>query len=173
VVHLRSDKQYFISNSDSRVMYIYFFPSLEYWQFSASQVTVWSLKLMIMPDSLRRSRLVSNNHIICDWWLRIKIYMKCPRRVHLFLEVEHWEWNCHKNIPVLDVVNLLPTVLQVVVSLSSVLMNGNIAELYASRMILLLAPVSSSALSRYFSWLTMRLTANSLIDFFAEILLLA
>jgi hypothetical protein len=41
--------------------------------------------------------------------------------------------------PVLFVVNLPPIVLQVVVLLSSVLMNG--AELYASRMMLLLAPV--------------------------------
>jgi multisubunit Na+/H+ antiporter MnhG subunit len=45
----------------------------------------------------------------------------------------------------------------VVVLLSSVLMNGNIAEVYASRMMLLLAPVSASALSRCSSLLTMRL----------------
>jgi hypothetical protein len=39
-------------------------------------------------------------------------------------------------------------------------MNGNIAEVYASRMMLLLAPVSASALSRCSSLLTMRLVTH-------------
>jgi hypothetical protein len=69
--------------------------------------------------------------------------MKCPRRTHLFLEVELWGQKCHKNIPALVVVNLPPIVIQLVVLLSSVLMDG--AEVYASRMMLLLAPVSASA----------------------------
>jgi hypothetical protein len=55
---------------------------------------------------------------------------------------------------VLVVVNLPPIVIQVVVLLSSVLMNG--AEIYASRMMLLLATVSASALIRCSSLLTMR-----------------
>jgi hypothetical protein len=63
--------------------------------------------------------------------------------------------------PVLFVVNLPPIVLQVVVLLSSVLMNG--AEVYVSRMMLLLAPVSASPLSRCSSLLTMRLTTKSVI----------
>jgi multisubunit Na+/H+ antiporter MnhG subunit len=63
--------------------------------------------------------------------------------------------------------NLPPIVLQVVVLLSSVLMNGNVAEVYASRMmlpLLLLAPVSAIALSRCSLLLTMRPTKNSVID---------
>jgi hypothetical protein len=70
----------------------------------------------------------------------------------------------HKHIPVLAAVKVPLIVLQVVVVvlLSSVLMNG--AEVYASRvMLLLLAPASTSALSRYSSWLTMRFTTNSLV----------
>jgi hypothetical protein len=47
----------------------------------------------------------------------------------------------HKNIPFLVVVNVPPTVLQVIVLMSSILMNG--AELFASRMMLLLSPVSA------------------------------
>jgi hypothetical protein len=39
-------------------------------------------------------------------------------------------------------------------------MNGNVVEVYASRMILLLAPVSTSALSRHSSLLTMRLATH-------------
>jgi hypothetical protein len=39
-------------------------------------------------------------------------------------------------------------------------MNGNIDEVYASRMMLLLAPVSASALSRCSSLLTMRLATH-------------
>jgi hypothetical protein len=52
--------------------------------------------------------------------------------------------------PSFIVVNLPPIALQVVVLLSSVLMNGTevYAEVYDSRMILLLAPVSARALSR-------------------------
>jgi hypothetical protein len=46
----------------------------------------------------------------------------------------------------------------VVALLSSVLMNG--AEVYASRMMMLLAPVSASALSRCSSLLTMRLVTH-------------
>jgi hypothetical protein len=72
--------------------------------------------------------------------------MKFPISIDLFLDIELWEWKCHKHIPVLVVVNLPPIVHQVVVLLSSVLMNG--AKVYASRMMLLLAPVSASALSR-------------------------
>jgi hypothetical protein len=55
----------------------------------------------------------------------------------------------HKHIPCLVIVTLPPIVLQVVVLLSSVLMNE--AEVYASRILLmmLLAPVSASALSGY------------------------
>jgi hypothetical protein len=98
--------------------------------------------------------------------------MKCPRRTHLFLEVELWEWKCHKHIPVLVVVNVPPIVLQVVVLLSSFLMNG--AEVYAPRMMLLLAPVSASALSRSSSLLTMRLTTNLVVgwDDFSSLVLL-
>jgi hypothetical protein len=56
--------------------------------------------------------------------------------------------------------------------MSSILMNG--AEVYASRMMLLLAPVSASALSRCSSLLTMRLTTNSLVEWddFASLVLL-
>jgi hypothetical protein len=55
--------------------------------------------------------------------------------------------------------NLLPPiVLQVVVLLSSLLMNG--AEVYSSRMMLLLAPVSASVLIRCSSLLTMRLSVH-------------
>jgi hypothetical protein len=61
-------------------------------------------------------------------------------------------------MPVLVVVNLPPIVLQVVVLLSSVLMNG--AEVYTSRMMLLLTPVSASALSRCSSLLAMRLASH-------------
>jgi multisubunit Na+/H+ antiporter MnhG subunit len=57
--------------------------------------------------------------------------------------------------------NLPPIFNQAVVLLSSVLMHG--AEVYASRMLLLLAPVSASALSRCSSLLTMRLTTNSVV----------
>jgi hypothetical protein len=62
----------------------------------------------------------------------------------------------------------------VVVLLSSILMNGNTAEVYASRMMLLLAPVSVSAVSRCSSMLTMRLTTNSVVglDDFASLVLL-
>jgi hypothetical protein len=58
----------------------------------------------------------------------------------------------------LVVVNLPPIVLQVVVLLLSVLMNG--AEVYASRMLLLLALVSASVLSRCSSLLRMRLATH-------------
>jgi multisubunit Na+/H+ antiporter MnhG subunit len=85
-------------------------------------------------------------------------------RTHLFLEVELWESKYHKRISILVVVYLLHIVLQVVVLMSSVLMNRDIAEVYASRMMLLLAPVSASALSRCSLLLTMRLTTNSVID---------
>jgi multisubunit Na+/H+ antiporter MnhG subunit len=61
--------------------------------------------------------------------------------------------------PSLVIVNSPPIVLQVVAILSSDLMN--VTEVYASRVMLLLAPVSASALSRYSSLLTMRLTTNS------------
>jgi hypothetical protein len=37
------------------------------------------------------------------------------------------------------------------------------AEVYASRMMLLVAPVSASALSRCSSWLTITLTTNSMV----------
>jgi hypothetical protein len=90
--------------------------------------------------------------------------MKLPRSTYLFLEIELWESKGHKNIPDLVVVNSTPIVFQVVVLLSSVLMNGDIAEVYASRMMLLLAPVSSNALSICLSLLTMMLTTNSVID---------
>jgi hypothetical protein len=63
---------------------------------SVSQVTIWSLKFMIMPNSPIRSRLIDNNHIICAWWLRTVIYMKFSRITHLFLEIELWGWKCHK-----------------------------------------------------------------------------
>jgi hypothetical protein len=53
---------------------------------------------------------------------------------------------------VLVVVNLPLIVIQVIVLMSSVLMNET--EVYASRMLLLLAPVSASALRRCSSWLT-------------------
>jgi small neutral amino acid transporter SnatA (MarC family) len=58
----------------------------------------------------------------------------------------------------LVVVNLLPILLQVVILLSSVLMNG--AEVYASRMMRLLAPVSASALSRCSSLFTMKISTH-------------
>jgi hypothetical protein len=85
--------------------------------------------------------------------------MKLPRKTHLFLEVELWSENVTN--PDLVVVNLQAIVLQVVVLLSSVLMNG--AKVYDSRMMMLLAPVSASALSRYSLLLTMRLTTNSVV----------
>jgi hypothetical protein len=66
--------------------------------------------------------------------------------------------------PVLVVVNLPPAVLKVVVLLSSVLMNGDIAEVSASSMLRMLAPVSASALGRCSLLLTMRLPTNSVID---------
>jgi hypothetical protein len=120
--------------------------------------------------------------MIISWWLRTVIHMKCPRRVHLFLEIELREWKGHKYIPVLvvlnlssillqvvvllssvlmnrSVVNLPPSVLQVVVLLSSVLMNRS--EVYASRIMLLLVPVSASVIIRCSSLLTMRLTTKS------------
>jgi hypothetical protein len=56
-------------------------------------------------------------------------------------------------ILILVVVNLPPIVLQVVLLLSSILMNG--AGVNVSRMLLLLAPVSASALSRCSLLLTM------------------
>jgi hypothetical protein len=65
-----------------------------------------------------------------------------------------------QTYPSLVVVNLPPIILQVVVLLSSVLMNEIIAEVYASRMLLLLAPVSASALSRCSSLFTMRLVTH-------------
>jgi hypothetical protein len=99
---------------------------------------------MIIPNSPRRSRLVANNHIVCAWWLKIVIYMTCSRRTHMFLEIEFWEWKGNKHIPVFVVVNVPPIILQVVELLSSVLMNG--AEAYASRMMLLLLQLSTSAL---------------------------
>jgi hypothetical protein len=57
-----------------------------------------------------RNRVIANNHIICVWWLRTVINMKFPRRTYLFLEIELWEWKCHKHIPVLVVVNWSPIV---------------------------------------------------------------
>jgi hypothetical protein len=57
-----------------------------------------------------------------------------------------------------QLVNLSPTVIKLVELLLSVLMNG--AEVYASRMMLLLTPVSASALSRCPSWLTIRLVSH-------------
>jgi hypothetical protein len=39
-------------------------------------------------------------------------------------------------------------------------MNGNISEVHASRMMLLMAPVSARALSRCYSLLTMRLATH-------------
>jgi hypothetical protein len=78
--------------------------------------------------------------------------MKRLRRTHLFVEIELWKSKCHKHMPILVVVNLPPIVLQLIVLLSSVLMNGT--ERNASGMMLLLAPVSASVLSRCFSWLT-------------------
>jgi hypothetical protein len=86
--------------------------------------------------------------------------MKLPKRIDLFLEVELWEQKFHKYILVLVVVNLPPIVLQMVVLLSSVLLN--VTEVYASRMMLmlLLAPVSTSALSRCSSLLTMKLVTH-------------
>jgi hypothetical protein len=66
--------------------------------------------------------------------------------------------NVSSIIQVLVVVNLPSIVLQVVVLLSSFLMNG--AELYASRMMLLLATVSASALGKCSSLLTMRLDVH-------------
>jgi hypothetical protein len=98
--------------------------------------------------------------------------MKCARSTHLFLDIELWEWKYQKHFPVLIAVNLPPILLQVVVLLSSVLMNG--AEVYASRIMLLLAPVSASALSRCSSLLTMGLTTNSVVgwDDFASLVLL-
>jgi hypothetical protein len=61
----------------------------------------------------------------------------------------------------------------VVILLSSVLMNET--EVYASRMMLLLAPVSASALSRCSSLLTMRLDTHYQLSgfFLGEMILLA
>jgi hypothetical protein len=55
--------------------------------------------------------------------------MKFPRIEHLFLMVEPWDVSANITNPVLVVLNLPPFVLQVVVLLSSFLMNG--AEVYA------------------------------------------
>jgi hypothetical protein len=88
--------------------------------------------------------------------------MKWPGSTHLFLEIELWQWKYHKHIPVLVEIILATILHQVAVLLSSVLMNGKVAEVYASRMmLLLLAAVSASVLSRCSSLLTMRLTTNS------------
>jgi hypothetical protein len=48
----------------------------------------------------------------------------------------------------------------------AILMNG--AEVYASRMLLMLAPVSASALSRCSLFLTMRITINLVDDFWVR-----
>jgi hypothetical protein len=76
--------------------------------------------------------------------------------------------------PSLVLVNLPTIVLQVVVLLSSLLMNG--AKVDASRMLLLLlSPVSASALSRFSSLLTMRLVTHYHLGdcFLGEMILLA
>jgi uncharacterized membrane protein len=57
--------------------------------------------------------------------------------------------------------NLPPILLQLVELLSSVLMNW--AEVYASRIMVMLARVTASALCRYSLWMTMRLTTHSMI----------
>jgi hypothetical protein len=90
--------------------------------------------------------------------------MKFPRRSYLFLEIILW----NKNVtnPVLVVVNLPPIVFQVVVLMSSVLMNG--AEVYDSRMLLLLSPISASAMRRCSLSLIMRLTTISVVDFWVR-----
>jgi hypothetical protein len=65
--------------------------------------------------------------------------------------------NVTSIISVLVVLNLPAFVIHLVVLFSSVLMHGS--EVYASK-ILLLAPVSASALSRCSSFLTMRLVTD-------------
>jgi hypothetical protein len=80
---------------------------------------------------------------------------------HIFLlRLNSGSGNVTSIIPVLVVINLPTIVLQLVVLLSSVLMNGNGAEVYASRMMLLMVPVSASDLSRCSSLLTIRLTTH-------------
>jgi hypothetical protein len=76
--------------------------------------------------------------------------------------------------PVLVVVNLPPIAIQMVVLLSSVLMNG--AVVYVSIMLLLLlASASASDLSRCYSCLTMRLVTHYQLSdcLFGETILLA
>jgi hypothetical protein len=74
---------------------------------------------------------------------------------------------------------LTPIVLQMFVLLSSVLMNENVAEVYASRimllLLLLLETVSASALSRCSSWLTMRFVTHYYLShcLLGEMILLA
>jgi hypothetical protein len=65
---------------------------------SVSQVTVWSLKFMIMPNSPRRSQFIAHNHIIYVWWLRTVINMKWPRRKRLYFEVELWEMSYEESV---------------------------------------------------------------------------
>jgi hypothetical protein len=87
--------------------------------------------------------------------------MNFPRRTNSFLKIELWKWKCHKNIQVLVAVNLRLIVIQVVVLFSSVLTNG--ADVYTSRMMLLLASVSASDLTICSSWLTRRFVCYSLL----------
>jgi hypothetical protein len=65
-----------------------------------------------------------------------------PKEKHLFLEIDLWESKSHKHISILAVVNLSPIVLQVLVFMSSVLMNR--AEVYATGMMLLTSGTSIS-----------------------------
>jgi hypothetical protein len=104
---------------------------------------------MIMPDSPRRSRPIIISNVLDDSE-RSSIWNAQEEHI-CFLRLNSGNENVTN--PLLFVVNLPPIVLQVVVLLSSVLMNE--AEEYASRMMLLLAPVSTSALSRCSSLLTM------------------
>jgi hypothetical protein len=125
-------------------------------------VTAWSLKFMIIPNSPRRSQLIANNHIICVWCFRTVTYIKRPRKSNSFLEIELWEWKCHKPIPVLFVANLLPIVLQAISLMSSVLMN--VTDIYTARMMLLVGPISASTVIRYYSWLTIKFTTMSVVS---------
>jgi hypothetical protein len=109
---------------------------------------------MIMPNSPRRSRPIIISYVLDDSeWSSTRN----AHELHIcILRLNSGSENATN--PVLFVVNLQPIVHKVVALLSSVLMNGS--EAYASRMMLLLATVSASALSRSSSLLTIRFAAH-------------
>jgi hypothetical protein len=109
---------------------------------------------MIMPNSPKTSWLIANNHIICSWWLITIIHMKCPTQTCLFLEIELLEWKCHKHHPNFSY-SKFTTHCTSGGYIIVICFDEWIWGIYVSRMMLLLAPVSASTLSRCSSWLTM------------------